>query len=164
MTFRLQVTLLKLLKAYEVVLRKHSIQAAEDTYYYRLLLKLSLDPSPDWWAKLARERELAFRQVLLKSSCRWADSKLPCRTLRREHPTASQLPLLLRLGSCVQQQRARPDRRGGPHLHHETRERLVLQASQGPAEVAQPSAPAASAASGQAGVPARLTPQPCRHA
>ena len=36
-----------------MVLRKHSIQAAEDTYYYRLLLKLSLDPNPDWWAKLA---------------------------------------------------------------------------------------------------------------
>ena len=53
-----------MLKAYEVVLRKHSIQAAEDTYYYRLLLKLSLDPNPDWWAKLAHERELAFRQVL----------------------------------------------------------------------------------------------------
>ena len=67
-SLRLQVTLLKLLKAYEVVLRKHSIQAAEDTYYYRLLLKLSLDPNPDWWAKLAHERELAFRQVPL---CQW---------------------------------------------------------------------------------------------
>ena len=42
-------------------------------------------------------------------------------------------------------------------------ESSVLQASQGPAEVAQPSAPAASAATGRAGVPARLTPQPCGH-
>ena len=42
-------------------------------------------------------------------------------------------------------------------------ESSVLQASQGPAEVAQPSAPAASAATGHARVPARLTPQPCRH-
>ena len=55
-----------------MVLRKHSIQAAEDTYYYRLLLKLSLDPNPDWWAKLAHERELPFRQVLLMSSCQGA--------------------------------------------------------------------------------------------
>lgn len=53
----LQLTLLKLLQAYAAVLRKHSINASEDTYYYRLLLKLSLEPSPDWWGKFHRECE-----------------------------------------------------------------------------------------------------------
>eukprot|EP00232_Nephroselmis_pyriformis_P015575 CAMPEP_0182898000 /NCGR_PEP_ID=MMETSP0034_2-20130328/27229_1 /TAXON_ID=156128 /ORGANISM="Nephroselmis pyriformis, Strain CCMP717" /LENGTH=137 /DNA_ID=CAMNT_0025031947 /DNA_START=130 /DNA_END=539 /DNA_ORIENTATION=- len=50
-----ELTLLKLLKAYEAVLRKHGIAPAEDTFYYRFLLKLSLDPDRDWWAKLNRE-------------------------------------------------------------------------------------------------------------
>lgn len=52
-----QLTLLKLLQAYESVLKKHNISASEDTYYYRLLLKLSLEPSPDWWGKFHRECE-----------------------------------------------------------------------------------------------------------
>ncbi len=29
----------------------------EDIYYYRFLLKLSLDPEPNWWAKFYREAE-----------------------------------------------------------------------------------------------------------
>eukprot|EP00854_Cymbomonas_tetramitiformis_P002157 gene2157-2863_t len=49
------ITLLRLLKAYDIVLRKNNLIPAEDTFYYRLLLKLSLDPDPDWWAKLERE-------------------------------------------------------------------------------------------------------------
>ena len=57
----LQVTLLKLLQAYEAVLKKHNISPNEDTYYYRLLLKLSLEPSPDWWGKFYRECELNAR-------------------------------------------------------------------------------------------------------
>ena len=50
-----EVNLLRLLQAYEVVLRRHDVAPAEDTYFYRLLLKLSLDPDPDWWAKFNRE-------------------------------------------------------------------------------------------------------------
>ena len=57
----IQVTLLKLLQAYEAVLKKHNISPNEDTYYYRLLLKLSLEPSPDWWGKFYRECELNAR-------------------------------------------------------------------------------------------------------
>ena len=49
-----QVTLLKLLKAYEEVLLLRGIDAESDTHYYRLLLQLSLDSSPDWWGKLHR--------------------------------------------------------------------------------------------------------------
>jgi protein SFI1 len=49
-----QATLTDLLKAYDTVLRRHGIPPAEDTHYYRLLLRLSVDPDPDWWAKLQR--------------------------------------------------------------------------------------------------------------
>ena len=50
-----KITLVKLLKAYEKVLPLHGILPQEDVYYYRILLKLSLDPDPDWWAKVQRE-------------------------------------------------------------------------------------------------------------
>ncbi|KAF5836739.1 hypothetical protein DUNSADRAFT_5527 [Dunaliella salina] len=50
-----EVTLQKLLKAYELVLPRHGARPEEDIYYYRLLLKLSLDPDPDWWGKFRRE-------------------------------------------------------------------------------------------------------------
>ncbi|PNW78263.1 hypothetical protein CHLRE_09g404500v5 [Chlamydomonas reinhardtii] len=49
------VTLQSVLQAYEHVLPRHGVKADEDTYYYRLLLKLSLDPALDWWIKLNRE-------------------------------------------------------------------------------------------------------------
>ena len=47
----LQITLMELLSAYEAVLGGHGILVAEDSYYYRLLLKLNLDPGLDWWTK-----------------------------------------------------------------------------------------------------------------
>ncbi|PNH11223.1 ATP-dependent RNA helicase glh-2, partial [Tetrabaena socialis] len=49
------VTLQAVLHAYEAVLPRHGVKPDADTYYYRLLLKLSLDPHLDWWAKLNRE-------------------------------------------------------------------------------------------------------------
>lgn len=49
------VTLQTVLKAYEAVLPKYGISPDQDTFYYRLLLKLSLDGHPDWWQKLNRE-------------------------------------------------------------------------------------------------------------
>ena len=51
------ITLQRLLKAYETVLPKHGVRAEEDVYYYRFLLKLSLDPGTDWWDKFTREAE-----------------------------------------------------------------------------------------------------------
>ena len=50
----MQVTLLKLLRAYDEVLTARGLDAEADTHYYRLLLQLSLDPSPDWWERLRR--------------------------------------------------------------------------------------------------------------
>ena len=53
----------------------------------------------------------------------------------------SQPPLLLRLERCIQQQRAQPDRRCGPHLHHETGELVAAGKSRAcrgrPAQCAQ---------------------------
>ena len=79
-----ELNLLRLLKAYELVLRKHDVVPAEDTYFYRFLLKLSLDPDTDWWAKFNREcqrnaewsksQEYTYvRDVRLLSACwlRW---------------------------------------------------------------------------------------------
>jgi protein SFI1 len=39
------------------VLTEHGISPEEDTQYYRFLLKLSLDPDPDWWVKYEREKQ-----------------------------------------------------------------------------------------------------------
>ncbi|KAF8062705.1 aldo-keto reductase 2 [Scenedesmus sp. PABB004] len=50
------VTLPRLLAAYEAVLPAHGVAPAEDVAVYRLLLQLSLDPRPDWHAKLAAAR------------------------------------------------------------------------------------------------------------
>lgn len=47
-----ELSLVHVLKAYDVVLRQFSIQPEADTFYYRCILKLSLDPEPSWWKKL----------------------------------------------------------------------------------------------------------------
>ena len=52
-----QITLLQLITAYEVVLRKIGLEPGEDVFYYRFLLKLALDPSGNWWVKFRREVE-----------------------------------------------------------------------------------------------------------
>ena len=51
------ITFPRVLQAYDRVLARHGLDAAEDTRLYRFILKLSLDPSPDWWAKFDRECE-----------------------------------------------------------------------------------------------------------
>lgn len=52
----LQIPLSHIFLAYKAVLPQHGITAAEDTYYYRLLIALSLRPESSWWAKLVAER------------------------------------------------------------------------------------------------------------
>lgn len=51
-----EITLVRLLQAYDVVLPAHGVVPKEDVFYYRMLLKLSLDPNPDWWAKIDQQR------------------------------------------------------------------------------------------------------------
>ena len=48
----MQVPLAQIFQAYKTVLPQHGINAAEDTFYYRLLISLSLRPESSWWAKL----------------------------------------------------------------------------------------------------------------
>jgi hypothetical protein len=65
-----------LLRSYEAVLLRHSVLPEQDFHYYRLLLKLFLDPNPDWWAKLYAERMAA----------RWAAGAAALRCCRRGQP------------------------------------------------------------------------------
>lgn len=55
------ITLSKLLQAYEEVLPQHGLLPQEDTHYYRILLKLTLDPDHDWWQRFYKERKLYTR-------------------------------------------------------------------------------------------------------
>jgi hypothetical protein len=64
-----EVTLVRLLQAYEVVLPAHGVVPAEDVFYYRLLLKLSLDPNPDWYAKLEQQRATGSRYEMDTNQC-----------------------------------------------------------------------------------------------
>lgn len=50
-----RVTLTKILKSYDRTLSGHGIDCEKDTRLYRFILKLSLDPNPDWWAKYDAE-------------------------------------------------------------------------------------------------------------
>lgn len=50
-----RLSLARLLDAYAAVLPRHGIAAAADTHYYRLLLKLALDPGHTWWERFADE-------------------------------------------------------------------------------------------------------------
>ena len=53
-----QVGVAHMLQAYQKVLPRHGIIAAEDTYYYRMVITLSLRPEADWWDKLQAESSL----------------------------------------------------------------------------------------------------------
>ena len=55
--------------SYEAVLPKYQVNPKEDIFYYRFLLKLSLDSNPNWWAK--------FHQECLKYRPQGAGFKLP---------------------------------------------------------------------------------------
>jgi hypothetical protein len=59
------ISLAKLLQAYETVLPQHGLMAQEDTHYYRILLKLTLDPNHDWWQRFHKEQKLWARWGIL---------------------------------------------------------------------------------------------------
>lgn len=49
------ISLVDVLRSYEAVLRKHGVDPAADTFFYRFILQLSLNPSPTFWHKLDDE-------------------------------------------------------------------------------------------------------------
>lgn len=51
-------SLIDVLKAYDAVLRREGVDADSDTFFYRTILRMSLDPSADWWTKLENERRV----------------------------------------------------------------------------------------------------------
>lgn len=61
------LSLAHLLQAYDTVLRRKGIIPDEDTRYYRFLLKLSLEPYPNWWDKL-QVRSWHLSQPLIYTS------------------------------------------------------------------------------------------------
>jgi protein SFI1 len=66
----MQASLAHVLQAYHRVLSAHSMLAAEDTHYYRLLIALSLRPEPGWWDRLQAQRGRTARQGMLDSAPR----------------------------------------------------------------------------------------------
>ena len=52
------MSLLHVLRAYETILQQRNISPDDDTYYYRFLLKLSLDGSNDWFRNFETEKKL----------------------------------------------------------------------------------------------------------
>ncbi len=53
-----RISLARLLQAYDAVLPQHGLVPQEDTHYYRILLKLTLDPNSDWWQRFHNEQRL----------------------------------------------------------------------------------------------------------
>ena len=51
-------SLLNVLRKYEDVLRENGVGSSSDTYFYKIILRLSRLPGNDWWAKLAAESEV----------------------------------------------------------------------------------------------------------
>ena len=59
--------LLHVLRAYEAALRRRGMSPDQDTYYYRLLLKLSFDSEPDWGPSRAKSASRSLWRALLMS-------------------------------------------------------------------------------------------------
>eukprot|EP00899_Mesostigma_viride_P005390 jgi/Mesvir1/14852/Mv05470-RA.1 len=88
-----EVTLYHVLQAYNRVLPRHGISPSDDTFYYRFLLKLSLNADePSWWRKfdkecLCNQRRLAafthYSSSLLRRSMRSLRGLLQERIHRR---------------------------------------------------------------------------------
>ena len=74
-----QVTLLKLLKVYEVVLQREGMSATNDIHLYNFLLQLSLGTEPDWWMRFERLAELNARYGCACRRCK------ACVTVETEH-------------------------------------------------------------------------------
>jgi hypothetical protein len=51
-------SLLEVLKSYEQLLPRFGLDPSNDTFFYRYLLRLSLNPSMSWWQKLHDELQV----------------------------------------------------------------------------------------------------------
>jgi len=98
------LTLAKLLQAYEVVLPKHGVVPAEDVYYYRILLKLSLDPDVSWWSKFDKQCKANSRCAGEKASSTAAHDAGKSLVLRAAGPAVPQLAIAYRRRKVNSQQ------------------------------------------------------------
>ena len=69
-----RTTLVHVLDAYDTVLRRHGIFPSDDTFYYRTLLKLSLDTDPSWWARLDKARKVGSLAIF---NCSFRNAPAP---------------------------------------------------------------------------------------
>ncbi|KAK9835654.1 hypothetical protein WJX74_005058 [Apatococcus lobatus] len=64
----MQMTLATVLHSYESILRLHGIDKGHDTFFYRFLLRLALNPAASWWDRFQEEcdinEQLASKQML----------------------------------------------------------------------------------------------------
>jgi len=68
-----QVQLLDVLKAHRRVCLARAVRRPVADEAYRIVLRLSLDQDPDWWAKLDAEREVSQPVPRAAAACRpWA--------------------------------------------------------------------------------------------
>ena len=49
------MTLANVLHAYECILKLHGIDKGHDTFFYRFLLRLALNPACSWWDRFQEE-------------------------------------------------------------------------------------------------------------
>lgn len=61
------MALLHVLRAYESVLSERGVSADDDTYYYKFLLKLSLDKRADWFQKFQEEKQVNASRLAAQS-------------------------------------------------------------------------------------------------
>eukprot|EP01052_Picozoa_sp_SAG31_P035845 SAG31_NODE_4381_length_3286_cov_2.039536_1_plen_865_part_10 len=111
------MSLMHVLRAYEAVLLQRGISPDDDTYYYRFLLKLSLDYSTDdWTEKFEKERYSNDRKRIAGVYARssrlrptwdaWVQSNTSRHGARSGHQQQTASPIDLYLGS------GSPDRSG----------------------------------------------------
>ncbi len=76
------MSLLHVLRAYEDTLQQRGISPDDDTYYYRFLLKLSLDGNNDWFKNFEAEKRLNQQKAVAEKHTETATMKAALETWR----------------------------------------------------------------------------------
>ena len=57
------------LEAYESVLLRYGLKPSQDTFYYKLLLRLSRSPEPNWWLRFEAEVKVRMMHRGIQLCC-----------------------------------------------------------------------------------------------
>ena len=55
------MSLSNVLHAYENILKLHGIDKGHDTFFYRFMLRLALNPAASWWDRFQQECDINER-------------------------------------------------------------------------------------------------------